>query len=111
MPTSRRNSRRERVMECSSLLIGRRYRRRGHYIDRQPANAELIGLKRALQLGQRLWPEGPDRLLDHIVKQLLDESRVRFLAVGQEVRQVANATEFDHVAGSRAIAAGRIDRF
>src|SRR5262245_29358223 len=97
-------------MGCPSMLFGRRNRRSGHYIDHQTANAELVGLKRAAQTRQRFRPKGPDRLLDHIVKQLLDESRPRFVAVGKEISQVANPTEFHHFARPRAIAAARIDR-
>ena len=39
------------------------------------------------QVGQRLGAIGPDRLLDQVVEQLLDEGGVRLLAAGQKRRQ------------------------
>ena len=67
----------------------RRQRRVDGDLDHQLADIEAVLGERFPQLVGLRRPVGPDRLLDQVVEQLLDEGVVRLLAVGQERRQVA----------------------
>ena len=65
----------------SRQLFLRRHRRLGHNVGCQLLEIELFFRERFPQSGQRLGAVGPNRLLNHIVKKLLDESRAGFVAI------------------------------
>jgi hypothetical protein len=66
--------------------------------------------ERTPQLLGRLGAEGPNGLLDEIVKQLLDEGGLRLFARREKRRQLAGAVKIDFLAGQRLVEAGIVDR-
>jgi hypothetical protein len=66
--------------------------------------------EKLLQLGGLLRPEGPDRLLDQVVKQLFDEILLSVAAAGHEGGQVADAVEADLGSCARQVGAAGVDR-
>ena len=80
------------------LFLVVRQRAGRNNLHQQLADVELVLGKRLFQLGEPIFAVGPDRLLHRVVEQLLDERRVRFLAVGQERGQLADAVELRNLA-------------
>lgn len=69
----------------------------------------MVG-KRLLEFGKLTGAIGPDWLLDHVMKKLLDERFVRLIGVGQELCEFAGTLIRPDLAGWWFVGAADVDR-